>query len=111
MRTDHLAIAYLRESIFLYCAAAGPPHPALRQPCSQPQGVWIAGAIGLTMTVLLWNNCPAVFAAMGAKPEVAAPAVAYMRARCLASPAILCYYVMSGTFRGFKDTRWVLGCW
>ena len=66
------------------------------------------------MSLLLWHNCPAVFAAMGAKPEVAAPAVAYMRARCLASPAILAYYVMSGTFRGFKDTRWVgagLGRW
>ena len=57
------------------------------------------------MSVLLWNRCPAIFAAMGAQPEVVGPAVAYMRARCIASPAILMYYVLSGTFRGFKDTK------
>ncbi|KAI3426457.1 hypothetical protein D9Q98_008824 [Chlorella vulgaris] len=69
------------------------------------QGLWIATTIGVCMSVLLWRQCPAIFASMGAKPEVAAQAVAYMRARCIASPAILCYYVLSGTFRGFKDTR------
>ena len=37
--------------------------------------------------------------------QVVAPAVAYMRMRCLASPAILMQYVLAGTFRGFKDTR------
>jgi Na+-driven multidrug efflux pump len=69
------------------------------------QGLWVAATIGFCMTALLWHQCPAIFAAMGAKPDVAAQAVAYMRARCIASPAILCYYVLSGTFRGFKDTR------
>lgn len=69
------------------------------------QGLWLAGAIGLSMTLLLSTQCPRIFAAMGAAPEVVGPAVAYMRARCLASPAILGYYVLSGTFRGFKDTR------
>ncbi|EFN56262.1 hypothetical protein CHLNCDRAFT_57674 [Chlorella variabilis] len=69
------------------------------------QGLWIATTFGLSMSVLLWNRCPAIFAAMGAQPEVVGPAVAYMRARCIASPAILMYYVLSGTFRGFKDTK------
>lgn len=73
--------------------------------CVAPQGLWLAGAIGLSMTLLLSTQCPRIFAAMGAAPEVVGPAVAYMRARCLASPAILGYYVLSGTFRGFKDTR------
>lgn len=129
------------------------------------QGLWMAGAIGLAMFALLHNFCPAIFAAMGAKPEVGTwagrggeralgcaasrrssrareladpssslhppapplpyrlpttsphfprppaparqviePAVAYMRCRCLASPAILMQYVLAGTFRGFKDT-------
>ena len=40
-------------------------------------------------------------------PQVVVHAVAHMRMRCLASPAILCYFVLCGTFRGFKDTRWV----
>lgn len=41
--------------------------------------------------------------------QVVVHAVAYMRMRCLASPAILMYYVLSGTFRGFKDTKCVAG--
>ncbi|KAI7846376.1 hypothetical protein COHA_000087 [Chlorella ohadii] len=69
------------------------------------QGLWLASVIGLCMFGLLYNFCPAIFAAMGAKPEVVVHAVAYMRMRCLASPAILMYYVLSGTFRGFKDTK------
>lgn len=83
------------------------PIPAVHRPvcCVAPQGLWLAGAIGLSMTLLLSTQCPRIFAAMGAAPEVVGPAVAYMRARCLASPAILGYYVLSGTFRGFKDTR------
>ncbi|PSC70934.1 MATE efflux family isoform A [Micractinium conductrix] len=69
------------------------------------QGLWLAATIGLSMTLLLTTQCPVIFAAMGAAPEVVAHASEYMRMRCLASPAILMYYVLSGTFRGFKDTR------
>jgi hypothetical protein len=69
------------------------------------QGLWVAGAIGATMTLLLWNFCPAIFVSMGASPEVIASAVPYLRGRCIASPAIMAFYVLSGTFRGFKDTR------
>lgn len=68
------------------------------------QSLWVAGVIGLGMTLLLWNYCPAMFKAMGAKPEVMPHAVLYLRGRCIASPAILCFYVLSGTFRGYKDT-------
>ena len=68
------------------------------------QGLWVACTIGLVMTTALWINCPAIFAAMGASPGVMANAVPYLRGRCIASPAILSFYVLSGTFRGFKDT-------
>lgn len=68
------------------------------------QALWVAAAIGVCMTALLWNFCPAIFAAMGGKPDVIAHAVPYMRGRCIASPAILGFYVLSGTFRGYKDT-------
>lgn len=64
----------------------------------------VANAIGLSMTTLLWFNCPAMFAAMGASPGVMEQAVPYLRGRCIASPAIMMFYVLSGTFRGFKDT-------
>lgn len=69
------------------------------------QGLWVAAAAGTLMTILLWNQCPALFAGMGASPAVMAHAVPYLRGRCIASPAILMFYVLAGTFRGYKDTR------
>ena len=72
------------------------------------QGLWVALAIGLFNMVLLFTTCPIIFAKMGAGPDVLHYAVPYLRARCFASPAIMMSYVLSGTFRGFKDTRYVL---
>ena len=68
------------------------------------QGLWVAAGIGIMMTSVLWTQCPSMFAAMGATPGVMQHAVPYLRGRCIASPAILMLYVLSGTFRGFKDT-------
>lgn len=67
-------------------------------------GLWVAVAIGCTMTTLLWARAPAIFTSMGATPEVLEHAVVYLRGRCIASPAIMAFYVLSGTFRGYKDT-------
>lgn len=53
------------------------------------------------MTLLLTTQCPVIFAAMGAAPEVVAHASEYMRMRCLASPAILmCVRREPGAQRG-----------
>ncbi len=52
----------------------------------------------------LQTPCPSTSALLRST-QVVVHAVAYMRMRCLASPAILMYYVLSGTFRGFKDTK------
>ncbi|KAL4526800.1 hypothetical protein Ndes2526A_g01231 [Nannochloris sp. 'desiccata'] len=68
------------------------------------QGLWVASAIGLVMTTILWTQCPRMFTGMGATPGVLEHAVPYLRGRCIASPAILMFYVLAGTFRGFKDT-------
>ena len=68
------------------------------------QGLWVAMTIGVTMMMVLFTACPLLFAKMGATPEVMEYAVPFLRVRCLASPAIMMSYVMSGTFRGFKDT-------
>jgi putative MATE family efflux protein len=68
------------------------------------QGLWVASAIGIVMTTVLWTQCPRMFAGMGAAPAVLEHAVPYLRGRCIASPAILMFYVLAGTFRGFKDT-------
>lgn len=37
-------------------------------------------------------------------------AITYLRCRCVASPAILAIFVAIGSFRGFRDTMWVLAC-
>ena len=71
------------------------------------QGLWVAAAIGCTMTTLIWLDGPLMFANMGATPGIMAHAVPYLRGRCIASPAIMMFYVLSGTFRGFKDTMCV----
>lgn len=64
-------------------------------------------AIGICMTALLWSCGPAIFASMGVAPAVLQQAVPYLRGRCVALPAVLAFFVLAGTFRGFKDTRCV----
>jgi Na+-driven multidrug efflux pump len=44
---------------------------------------------------------------MGADGDVAVHAITYLRCRAIAAPAVLSLFVTIGTFRGFKDTRWV----
>ena len=68
------------------------------------QGLYVAAIIGISMTTILWIQCPSMFAGMGASSGVLEHAVPYLRGRCIASPAILMFYVLAGTFRGFKDT-------
>ena len=41
-----------------------------------------------------------IFTGMGAPAAVVEQAIPYLRARCLASPAILMCYALSGVFRG-----------
>ena len=69
------------------------------------QGLWVAITIGTITGISLAIACPVLFEMMGTSPEVMTYAVPFLRVRCLSSPAIMMTYVMSGVFRGFKDTR------
>ena len=69
------------------------------------QGLWVAITIGTVTGISLAIACPTLFQMMGTSPEVMAFAVPFLRVRCLSSPAIMMTYVMSGVFRGFKDTK------
>ena len=69
------------------------------------QGLWVAITIGTITGISLAIACPTLFALMGTSPEVMEYAVPFLRVRCLSSPAIMMTYVMSGVFRGFKDTK------
>lgn len=71
------------------------------------QGMWVASMIGITMMSILWFKASSIFISMGGSATIVEHAVPYIRGRCLASPAILMFYVVAGTFRGFKDTKYV----
>lgn len=43
---------------------------------------------------------------VAATPDVVEYAVTYLRCRCVASPAVLSFFVAIGSFRGFRDTMY-----
>lgn len=67
--------------------------------------LFLAIALGLPMTVLVISLAPTLVNLMGAQPEVAGPAVDYLRVRALATTAVLVVTAGHGAFRGHKDTR------
>lgn len=69
------------------------------------QGLWVAITIGCITASALFVCCPLLFSMIGTSADVMEHAIPFLRIRCLASPAIMMSYVMSGVFRGFKDTK------
>lgn len=65
----------------------------------------LAVALGVVVVVLLEVFAPLFVDLMGATPEVAGPAVSYLRIRALAAPAVLIVTAGHGAFRGHKNTR------
>jgi len=65
----------------------------------------LAVILGIPMTLLVIVLAPTLVGVMGAQPEVADSAVAYLRIRALATTAVLVVTAAHGSFRGHKDTR------
>ncbi len=65
----------------------------------------LAGILGLVAMAAVFALAPALVNLMGASEEVAGPAVAYLRIRVLATPAVLIVTTGHGAFRGYQDTR------
>jgi MATE family multidrug resistance protein len=65
--------------------------------------LWLAGGLGLVTTAVLVAGAEAIVGVMQASPEVAGPALAYLRVRALAAPAVLVVTASHGAFRGFQD--------
>ncbi|MGD2044497.1 MAG: MATE family efflux transporter [Acidimicrobiia bacterium] len=65
----------------------------------------LAVALGIVVAVVLEILAPVFVDLMGAGPDVAGPAVSYLRIRALAAPAVLLVTAGHGAFRGHKDTR------
>jgi putative MATE family efflux protein len=65
----------------------------------------LAALLGLAAAVVVEVLAPWFVGLMGASEEVAGPAVAYLRIRGLATPAVLLVTAGHGAFRGYQDTR------
>ena len=64
----------------------------------------LAVGLGIVVTIVLEFLAPLFVDLMGATPEVAGPAVGYLRIRALSTTAVLIATVGHGAFRGHKDT-------
>jgi len=65
----------------------------------------LAVLLGLVAAIVVEVLAPWFVGLMGASDEVAGPAVAYLRIRGIATPAVLLVTAGHGAFRGYQDTR------
>jgi MATE family multidrug resistance protein len=65
----------------------------------------LAVVLGVAVTLAVQMLAPWIVGVMGATEEVAGPAVAYLRIRVVAAPAVLIVVAGHGAFRGYQDTR------
>lgn len=69
------------------------------------QALTLAVAVGVLATATLLAAAGPLVALMGAGGELRDPALAYLRIRALAGPAVLLIMAGHGVFRGVQDTR------
>jgi MATE family multidrug resistance protein len=69
------------------------------------RALWLALVLGVASTALLVGLAGPLVRLMQAGPEVIDPALAYLRIRALAAPAVLVVTAGHGVFRGLQDTR------
>jgi MATE family multidrug resistance protein len=65
----------------------------------------LAAGLGVLAVAVVEILAPWFVGLMGAGEDVAGPAVAYLRIRGIATPAVLIVTAAHGAFRGFQDTR------
>lgn len=65
----------------------------------------LAVTLGVLVAIVVEWAAPVFVDLMGADPEIAGPAVSYLRIRALATPAVLVVTAGHGAFRGHKDTK------
>jgi MATE family multidrug resistance protein len=65
----------------------------------------LAVVLGVAATVVIELLAPWIVGVMGATEDVAEPALAYLRIRVVAAPAVLIVIAGHGAFRGHQDTR------
>jgi putative MATE family efflux protein len=78
----------------------------LRRAMSQGvDGIWLAAAIGVAISVACWPLAPFIVHLFGATGDLAALAVTFMRVSLLGTPGMLIVLAGTGVLRGMQDTR------
>lgn len=95
-------LAYVVTPLVARALGRGQPEEAKRW---VGDALLLAVALGLLVALVLEVAAPWFVDLMGATPDVADPAVSYLRIRALATPAVLVVTAGHGAFRGHKDTR------
>ena len=60
---------------------------------------------GTLAGVGIFQGAPFFLQRIGASPDITVHALAYLRCRAIACPALLSLFVATGSFRGFQDTK------
>ena len=95
-------LAYATTPRVAYALGRGDRKAALARAA---EALWLALVLGAIATLLLELFAPLLVRLMGAEPEILADAVAYLRLRALAGPAVLVMTAAQGVYRGFQDTQ------
>ncbi|MEE6271974.1 MATE family efflux transporter [Georgenia sp. MJ206] len=95
-------LAYATTAATARRIGAGDRHGAIS---AGIDGMWLALALGLVTATLAHAAAPWVVDALGAPPDVAQHAVAYLRASAPGLPGMLLVLAATGTLRGLLDTR------
>lgn len=69
------------------------------------QGLWVALIFGTLAGIGIFQMAPYFLRRIGASPDITGHALAYLRCRAVACPALLSLFVATGSFRGFQDTK------
>ncbi|MGH8943934.1 MAG: MATE family efflux transporter, partial [Acidimicrobiia bacterium] len=95
-------LAYATTPLVAQALGRGNPEEARRW---VGDALVLAALLGLAAAIVVEVLAPWFVGLMGASDEVAGPAVAYLRIRGLATPAVLLVTAGHGAFRGYQDTR------
>jgi len=94
-------LAYVVTALVARALGQGRPEEARRW---VGDALLLAVVLGVIVAVVMELLAPLFVDLMGAGPDVADPAVSYLRIRALATPAVLVVMAGHGAFRGHKDT-------
>jgi MATE family multidrug resistance protein len=95
-------IEYGTTAAVAHAVGAGDADRATRAAATAVATAAVSGLVALAILELLTGP---ILAAMGASDEVYPEALAYLRIRALAAPAVLLIRAGHGIYRGYQDTR------